>query len=802
MRNQARVVIIGGGIAGCSALYHLTKMGWTDVMLIERDELTSGSTWHAAAQVTQFGGNQTFVLLKKHSIDLYRELAADPDFPINYHITGGMRLGHTEDQMDIYRHYVQMAKGVGIDFELIDGEEAGRRHKLMKSDGLLGAWWDPLDGDIDPSQLTQALARRARAAGAEVVRFNPVTGLTQLPSDEWIVHTQKGDIRAEIVVNAGGYRANEIGKMMGVEHPVVSMEHMYFLTDPIKELEEMEERVPIIRDPGDDFYSRQEKKGLLVGVYEQACKSFGMDGIDPDFTMALCPNDLDRCLDNMEGIFQRLPALTETGIHTIVNGPITYTPDGMPLVGPIPHKRNAFCITGLRAGIGEGGGHGKLLAEWIVEGQTEWESWFLDPRRFTQHANTEFTLLKSIEDYQHEFHYHMPHEERPAGRLAKTTSLYPVLAEKGAEFGVVNGWERALFFKPSPTFEHVPSYRYQATRDVVNAEVLHLSENVGVMEVNGFGRLSVTGKGAEAFLNKMSCSTVPKTIGKVSLCYLLNEKGSVLGEATITKIAENHYWYGCAAAGELHDWDWLSRHLPEDGSVQLANLTNSHVILVLAGPKSRDLLAHLCPRDDVSAAGLPWMRAKQITLGHARAYAMAVSFSGELAFELHMPVESLYLAWQSLQSVGAAYGLQPFGLYAAESMRLEKGYRHWKSDLLIEFSPFESGLDHFVKLEKGDFIGREAVMARAKNWRFIMMSIEVDHAPPHGGDPIFANGVQIGSVTSSGFGARSGKTIAYGFVKEQADLSQLSVGILQEQFAAQVLDQALYDPENTKVVGR
>ena len=801
MRNQARVVIIGGGIAGCSALYHLTKMGWHDVMLIERDELTSGSTWHAAAQVTQFGGNQTFVLLKKHSIDLYRELAADPDFPINYHITGGMRLGHTEDQMDIYRHYVQMAKGVGIEFELIDGAEAGRRHKLMKSDGLLGAWWDPLDGDIDPSQLTQALARRARAAGAEVVRFNPVTGLTQLPSDEWIVHTKKGDIRAEIVVNAGGYRANEIGKMMGVEHPVVSMEHMYFLTDPIQELEEMEERVPIIRDPGDDFYSRQEKKGLLVGVYEQACKSFGMDGIDPDFTMALCPNDLDRCLDNMEGIFQRLPALTQTGIHTIVNGPITYTPDGMPLVGPIPHMRNAFCITGLRAGIGEGGGHGKLLAEWIVEGQTEWESWFLDPRRFTQHANTEFTLLKAVEDYQNEFHYHMPHEERPAGRLAKTTSLYPVLADQGAEFGVVNGWERALFFKPSESFTHIPSYRYQATRDVVSAEIHHLTEAVGVMEVNGFGRIAVTGEGAEAFLNKLSCSTIPKSVGKVSLCYLLNDKGSVLGEATITKMAENHYWYGCAAAAELHDWDWLSRHLPDDGSVSLENLTNSHVILVLAGPKSRALLERLCPRDDVSAAGLPWMRAKQITLGHARAMAMAVSFSGELAFELHMPVESLYLAWQSLQSAGADFGLKPFGLYAAESMRLEKGYRHWKSDLLIEFSPFESGLDQFVKLDKGDFIGKEALQKRAKNWRFIMMSVDADHAPPHGGDPIFANDQQIGSVTSSGYGARCGKTIAYGFVKADADLSSLQVGILQEMFAAHLLETPLYDPENAKVKG-
>ena len=801
MRDQARVVIIGGGIAGCSALYHLTQMGWTDVMLIERDELTSGSTWHAAAQVTQFGGNQTFVALKRHSIDLYRELAADPEFPINYHITGGMRLAHNETQMDIYRHYIQMAKGVGVDFELIDGEEAARRHALMGSEGLLGAWWDPLDGDIDPSQLTQALARRARQAGAEVVRFNPVTGLTQLENDEWIVHTKKGDIRAEIVVNAAGYRVNEVGAMMGVKHPVVSMEHMYFLTDPIKQLEEMDERVPIIRCPGDDFYSRQEKKGLLVGVYEQACKSFGMDGIDPDFTMALCPNDLDRCLDNMERIFERMPALTEVGIHTVVNGPITYSADGMPLVGPVPGVRNAFCIIGLRAGIGEGGGHGKLLAEWIVEGQTEWESWFLDPRRFTSHANTEFTLLKSIEDYQMEFHYHLPHEERPAGRLAKTTSLYPVLAQMGAEFGVVNGWERALFFKPSPDFEHVPGYRYHDTKDVVAAEIQHLHEHVGVMEVNGFGRFEIKGEGAEAFLNKLSCSTVPKTIGKVSLCYLLNHKGSVLSEATITKMGDGHYWYGCAAAAEWHDLDWLNQHLPEDGSVTITNLTASHVILVLAGPQSRALLAACCPRDDVSANALPWMRSVPITLGHVSAHAMAVSFSGELAFEIHLPVEQLYLAWRVLQDKGASYHLKPFGLYAAESMRLEKGYRHWKSDLMVEFTPYESGLDLFVKMEKGDFIGKEALTARHQQggaWQFIMAEVDCDHAPAHGGDPVFAKGEQIGSVTSAGYGARTDKNLIFAFVKAEADLSDLSVGILGEPYKAHHLTAPVFDPE-TKI---
>ena len=323
VKSHARVVVIGGGIAGYSTLYHLTREGWHDVVLVERDELTSGSTWHAAAQVTQFGGNQTMVALKRHSINLYRELANDPEHPFAYHITGGMRLAHTPAEVDTYKHFVDMAAGVGVDMEFIDANEVARRHPLINADGLLGAWWDPLDGDIDPAGITFALARKAREAGAEVYRFNPVENITRKTNGEFIVHTSKGDITCEKVVNATGYRVNEVGQMLGVSHPVTSMEHMYFLTEPMPELQALDYRVPIIRDPGDDFYSRQEKQGLLVGVYEQRCKTFGMDGIDPTFTQSLCPSDLDRCLDNMEGIFARVPALQNAGIHTVINGPIT-----------------------------------------------------------------------------------------------------------------------------------------------------------------------------------------------------------------------------------------------------------------------------------------------------------------------------------------------------------------------------------------------------------------------------------------------------------------------------------------------
>jgi len=415
MKSSTRAVVIGGGIAGCSTLYHLTQEGWTDVVLVERDELTSGTTWHSAAQVTNFGMNQTMVGLKSHSIALYQELAADPEYPINYHHgDGGIRLANTSDQMDGYRHFSSMAKGMGVEYEVIDAEECAKRHPLISTDNLVGGLWDGHDGDIDPAQLCQALARRARNAGAEIYRHTPVTNLTQKKDGSWIVHTEKGDIDCEVVVNAGGYRVNEVGAMMGVHHPVMSMEHQYFLTDPIADLEQRDSRVPLLRCPITDFYSRQEKKGLLIGFYEQDCRTWGMDGIDPNFANALCPDDVDRVTDVLEGVFKRMPVLEEVGIHSIVNGPITYTIDGAPLVGRVPGKRNAFCIIGLRAGLGEGGGHGWLLAQQIVHGDAVFDTWCLDPRRFTGHGNVELCALKAIEDYQNEFRFHFPHEPRPA----------------------------------------------------------------------------------------------------------------------------------------------------------------------------------------------------------------------------------------------------------------------------------------------------------------------------------------------------------------------------------------------------
>ncbi|MEL7395295.1 MAG: FAD-dependent oxidoreductase [Pseudomonadota bacterium] len=804
MKTQTRCVVIGGGIAGCSTLYHLTQEGWTDVVLVERNELTSGTTWHSAAQVTNFGMNQTMVGLKTHSINLYKELADDSEYPINYHHgDGGIRLANTDAQMDGYRHFASMARGMNVHFEVIDADECARRHPLISTDNLVGGLWDPLDGDIDPAQLCQALARRARKAGAEVYRNCPVTSLTQHNDDTWTVHTEKGHIDCEVVVNACGYRVNEVGEMMGVHHPVMSMEHQYFLTEPIQGIIDAGHRMPLLRCPISDYYCRQEKQGLLVGFYEQDCRTWGMDGIDPNFVNALCPDDLDRVTDVLEGAFARMPALMDVGIHTVVNGPITYTIDGAPLVGPIPGKRNAFCIIGLRAGLGEGGGHGWLLAQQIVHGEACYDTWVIDPRRFTAHGNVELCALKAIEDYQNEFRFHFPHEHRPAGRPMKTTPLTPVLAAEGAEFTVVNGWERADYYKPSKDFHETHSFRFNEVFNVVATEVDAVQNAVGLCEVNGFNRYELTGTDVHDFLDRMLCGAVPKRQGRVGLGYLLNHHGMIKAEATVANLPDGRVWYGSAAAAEWHDMDWLRLHLLRDEDVQIRSLTNDYTILVLAGPKARDVLQEVS-RLDWSSTAFPWLSVREAFIGIAPAIVMGVSFSGELAYEIHVPNAQLYAAYLALRKAGEAHGMKLFGARAVESMRLEKGFLHWKSDILTEFDPFETGLDRFVRMNKPDFNGKSALEARrlaGPKRKLITLDVLTKSAPAHGGASVMLDGSVVGTVTSGDYGHRVGKNLAYAFVQpERAGIgTDLSIDVIGTMTAATVIENSPYDPEMTLV---
>ena len=496
---------------------------------------------------------------------------------------GGIRLAHTQDHLDGYHHFVGMAKGMGVDFEVIPPEEVARRHPLLNVDGLLGGLWDPVDGDIDPSNQSRCLAHHAKKLGAEVYLRTPVTGLQQKPSGEWVVQTPKGNIDCEFIVNATGYRVNEVGRMIGVEHPVMSMEHQYMILDEIAEIRDFGKRIPLIRDPRDDFYCRQEHNGLLLGIYEQECKTWGMEGIVPSFTSQLEPADLDRLMDNFERVVDRMPPVGNAGVITTVNGPITYSADGLPLIGKIPGVRNAYACLGLRAGIGEGGGLGKMLAEIMIYGESEWDSWVLDPRRFTEYATVDYTALKAIEEYQQEFVFHLPEEFRPAGRPAKTTPLYDVFKRKGGYFGYIAGWERVMYFTdPENPIEHTPSFRHNTPQFAeVAREAKAVRTTAGITEISGFARFEISGPDAADYLNRISTNKLPK-VGRTAIAYFCSENGHIVTEATITRLAEDRFWLLGAAAAEWHDLDWYTQNAPDAG-VSIANLTGSHTALHLAG---------------------------------------------------------------------------------------------------------------------------------------------------------------------------------------------------------------------------
>ena len=787
------MVVIGGGIGGCSALYHLTREGWTDVVLVERDELTSGTTWHSAAQCPNLAFNQLLIGLRSYTIDLYRELAEDPDYPINYHRdVGGLRLITDRQQLDACHHIISVADGMGVKLELLTPDQARQKNPLLETHDLLAALYDPRDGDIDPAQLCQALARRARGAGAEIYRHNPVIGLTQQRDHEWIVHTQSGDICCEHIVNAAGYRANEVGALIGVEYPIVSMEHMYFVTESIADLVDRGRRVAMVRCPRDRFYLRQEKQGLLVGIYEYDCKTFGIDGIDPDFSNALCPNDLDRCLPDLEPIFERLPCLREAGIQSMVTGPITYTSDAGPLVGKTPGRRNCWSITGLRVGIGEGGGYGKMLAQMMVHGEAEWDCWQLDPRRINPAVTLEYTALKAIEDYRHEFQWHRPHEHRPAGRPLRTTPLYSMLKRQRAEFGVVDGWERVSYFKPSADFIEEHGYRFCNWHEVVEAEVESLCRGVGILELSGFNRYSVSGPGALDWIDSLTCSKLPAANGRVSLNYFLNRNGTIASEATLARFEQDSLWYGSAAVAERHDWDWLHERLPTGYSIRIDNLTGAYTTLVIAGPKSRELASAVSPREDWSRDAFPPMSLRRCLVGHFDTVVMSVSFCGEQGYELHVPNQHLVGIYELLQQYGGPLGLRGFGMYALDSMRLEKGHGHWKVDFIDEYNPIEAGLERFVEFEKS-FHGKAGLllqMKRSARRKRVLLQIDCDTASCQAGESIYQGDAVVGSITSGAWGFRVRKNLAMAYLRPDLAIrgNELEVALLGRRYRASVIE--------------
>lgn len=803
MTDHARVVIIGGGAVGASALYHLAKLGWTDCLLIDRDELSSGSTWHAAGNVPNFSTSWNIIKFQRYSSKLYATLGDTVGYPINYHVTGSIRLAHKKARMEEFAHVTTMARAQGIDFEVIGPNEIKSRYPLIELDDIMGGLWDPFDGDIDPSQLTQALAKGAKDLGARIQRFNPVTAIKQRPSGEWELTTKNGIVTCDVVINAAGYRAGEVAAMVGQYLPIIAMQHQYLITEMIPEVQALKSKLPLLRDPDVSYYLRQERDGLILGPYEWNCKATWFDGIPEDFAFQLYPDDLDRLETYIEQAVARVPVLGKVGVQKVINGPIPYSPDGNPYIGPAHGLKNFFNCNTFSFGISQAGGAGKSIAEYVVYGEPEWDLWGFDQRRYTDYADKQYVIDKAIELYQNEYAIGFANEERAAGRPRKTTALYQTLKAKGAMFGARGGWERAAWFPRNPAeAKQEPSFHRTNWHDAVGEECKAVAERVGVMDLGGFSKFIVSGPGAEKWLDGLVCGALPK-LGRVSLAYSLTEKGSILSEFTITRLAPDRFYLLSAGSALWHDGDWLVERLPKDGSVKLEEKSAAGSSLVLAGPRARDLLAKITDAD-LSNVAFPWPSAQEITVAGRKVLALRVNYVGELGWELHVPMADLVHVYEAIWQAGQPYQIRDFGMYAMDSLRLEKGYRSWKQDITYEYTPYDAALERFVKPEKGAFIGRDALLKRKEagaKERFVPLVVEADTADAPICSIVFKNGEKVGIVGSGGWGHRIQKSIALAYVR--LDLAavgtRLEVEILGKRYPAVVATEPIYDPKNERL---
>lgn len=801
MRSSARAVVIGGGIVGTSVLYHLARAGWTDVALVEKGELASGSTWHAAGNTPHFNVSLNLSRIHLASTRLYERLEAETGQAVGFHKTGSLRLASVAGRMDEYRRHRGKARTIGLPFEVVDAAEIKRLHPLVETAGLLGAAWTPDDGHVDPSSVTQALAKGARDRGAEVYRHTRVTGIARTGAGEWRVETDRGAITTEAVVIAAGTWAREVGRLCGLDLPVVPMEHQYLVTEAIPELAALGVEVPIVREVDVSYYLRQEGDGFLLGVYEKGARPFGVGGIPPGFGADLLPPDLARIQPIVGGAMARVPVLAKAGILRVVNGPITYTPDGNPLLGPAGGLRGVWLACGVSFGITQAGGAGAYLAEWIVEGRPPVDLWEVDPRRYGAYATERYAVARCIDIYADEFAIVYPQDDRRPGRPARTSPLYDRLKAAGAVFGVRNGWERPYWFAP-PGVEarDVPSFRRTNWFAHVGAEARAVRERVGVLELSSFSKYEVSGPGAEAFLDRVCANRLPPP-GRIVLSQLLNPSGTIECDVTVTRLAPDRFLVLSAAVAERHDFDWLRCHAPERG-VTLENVTERWGVLILAGPRAREVLARLTDAD-LSNAAFPWLSAREIAVGYAPVRALRINFVGELGWELQHPIEYQVGLYDALMEAGAPHGIVNFGLRAMDSLRLEKAYRVWGADINTEVTPLEAGLGRFVAFDKGDFVGREALLAQRRDGvrkRLVTLDVAAGDADCHGNEAVHAGGRVVGITTSGGYAHWLEKSLAVAYIDAgvAAPGTRLEVEILGECRPAVVAPEPLFDPESRR----
>lgn len=809
--SHARVVIIGGGVVGTSALYHLAKAGWTDCVLLEKNELTAGSTWHAAGNVPTFSASWSIMNVQRYSTELYRGLGEEVDYPMNYHVTGSLRLAHSNERMQEFERAAGMGRYQGVDIEMCSVSDLKNRYPFLEIHDLEGGLYDPNDGDIDPAQLTQALAKGARDMGAQIIRFCPATG-AHWDGKEWTISTTKGDIKCEYVVNAAGYYAQRVADWFkpygGRDLPMMVMSHQYLLTDEIPELEAWSKsqgkKLPLLRDVDSSYYLRQEKYGLNLGPYEKNCKGHWMTADDPvpdDFSFQLYPDDLDRIEWYIEDAMARVPILGTVGVNKIINGPIPYTPDGNPLIGPMPGVPNAFEACVFTFGIAQGGGAGKCLAEWVTEGATEWDMWSCDPRRFTDYCDQDYCNQKGMEIYGHEYAMHFPHHEWPAGRNKKLSSVDAIVREQGGVMGAYNGWERANWFaKPGDDTREEATQTWNRSgpwQQRIKEECEAVRDHCGVLDLPGFSRFMLKGEGAADWLRHLIVGALPKT-GRMNLGYFSDKGGRIVTEMSIIRHGDDKFTLITAGSAQWHDFELLTKALPANGKLSLSDHTREFSTLIVTGPKSRETLSAITGEADFS---LSWLSHQVALVAGHRCMLARVSFAGELGWEVHATNADMPEIYNALLNEGA----KPFGMYALDSLRLEKSYRTWKGDLSTDYTILEGGIERFVRLNKDDFIGKTAILnekQQGSKKRFVTMIVDAgDYDAPYM-STIWNKGEVVGEVTSGGFGYRINKSIALGMVRH--DLSHagtsLEVEIYGTRYAAHIQeDQPLWDPENKRL---
>ncbi|MBZ9676248.1 FAD-dependent oxidoreductase [Mesorhizobium sp. ES1-1] len=804
MRTHAQAVVIGGGLIGCSILYHLAKFGWTDVVLLERNELTSGSTWHAAANIHGLHDSTNISRLQHYTMALYKELEAETGQGCGIFQPGSLYLAQTEAREHQLRLQEAKARRYKMNFYEVGRDEAERLHPLVDFDGIRCIMYEPEGGNVDPSGVTAAYAAGARQRGAEIHRFTPVTATEAQPDGSWIVRTPKGDIHTQWVVNAAGLWGREVAAMAGLQLPLIPTEHQYFVTETIPEIAAMGRRLPSVADRDGEYYLRQEGLGLLIGAYERKMKFWAEDGTPLDFGHELFPDDLDRIEENMMRAIARVPAVGTAGVKKVINGPMIWSPDSAVLFGPVPELNNYFCCNGIIPGFSQSGGMGKLAAEWMMEGEPSLDMFPWDMARFGHWAGKAFTKARVQDQYSHRFKIHFPNEERAAGRPVRTRPAYELQKQMGAVFGLNFGWEHPLWFaaEGEPREETI-GFTRQNWWAPVGREARMLREHAGIIDVSNFAKYEVKGAGAEAWLNALFANRMPTEIGRSCLTPLIGKRGGIAGDFTVTKLADDEFMvFGSGMAERFHQRFFKAVPLPEGTTFR--SRTEELAGFNVAGPKSRELLQRLT-NADLSTEAFAFMRSRRISVAGVDVVALRVSFTGDLGWELYCKAADQVALYEALLKAGSEIGAGPVGSRALMSLRVEKGYGSWSREYSPEYWPQEVKFDRLVKMDKGEFLNREAYAAvadRPARDELIMLSIEAKDADATGGEPIFLpDGTPIGQVSSGAYGYFVEQSLALGYVKAGSARpgDKVSVAILGRPHEAVLLKQPPFDPEGKRL---